>query len=92
MRDIEVNVARISTPFAHDCAFLPNTSSAHNNRENVPLPQPYHQTTIAPPLHDVEQPGLEWEEGLFSCELKWTKEPSIDVVKMLVVRHLDLCD
>jgi hypothetical protein len=46
----------------------------------------------APLLRDVDQPGLEWEEGLFSCELKWTKEPSIDVVKMLVVRHLDLCD
>lgn len=42
------------------------------------------------PLRHIEQPGLEWEEDLFSCEPHWTKEPSIDIIKTLVVRHFDL--
>jgi hypothetical protein len=67
MQNIEVNVAHVSTPFAHNCAFLSNTSSAHNNRENDPSLQPYHQTMTAPLLRNVEQAGLEWEEDLFSC-------------------------
>jgi aminoglycoside phosphotransferase (APT) family kinase protein len=40
----------------------------------------------------VEQPGLEWEEDLFSCEPRWTKEPSIDVIKKLTIKHLGLSD
>jgi hypothetical protein len=44
----------------------------------------------APQLRDIEQPGLEWEVDIVSYQPHWTREPSIDIAKVRVVRHLDL--
>jgi hypothetical protein len=56
------------------------------------LPHQVTAKTTAPLLRNVEQPGLEWKEDLFSCKSHWTKEPSVAVIKKLIVQHLDLQD
>ncbi|KAH3918533.1 hypothetical protein HBI56_134730 [Parastagonospora nodorum] len=45
---------------------------------------------MASNLRNIEQPGLKWEEELFSCEPIWTTEPAIEIIKALAVRHLKL--
>ena len=41
-------------------------------------------------LRTVHQPGLYWETDLFGEVAKWTKEPSIDIMKKLITQHLEL--
>lgn len=41
-------------------------------------------------LRTVHQPGLHWENDLFGEIAKWTKEPSIDIMKKLITQHLEL--
>ncbi|KAH7095637.1 kinase-like domain-containing protein [Paraphoma chrysanthemicola] len=39
---------------------------------------------------NIAQPGLRWDKGLFSTKPSWTTEPSIDIIKTLASKHLDL--
>lgn len=41
-------------------------------------------------LRTVNQSGLHWENDLFGEVAKWTKEPSIDIMKKLIIQHLGL--
>jgi aminoglycoside phosphotransferase (APT) family kinase protein len=41
-------------------------------------------------LRTVHQPGLHWENDLFGEVPKWTEEPSIDIMKKLIIQHLEL--
>jgi len=79
------------------------TCHLHSQNNNVtttsPQPrtshklQPPSQTTgimSSAPLRSIEQPGLRWEEHAFHTEPVWTKEPSVEVIKTLVIQHLDL--
>jgi hypothetical protein len=87
-----VSVAR---PFiAHSHTLLPIHffSSALNPHTAIRTGHFNATTMAAPQLREIEHPGLEWQEDLFSCQPHCTREPSIGIVKDLVVRHLDLGD
>jgi aminoglycoside phosphotransferase (APT) family kinase protein len=41
---------------------------------------------------NVAQPGLQWRKGLLGAKPAWTESPSIDIIKKLSIKHLNLGD
>jgi hypothetical protein len=47
---------------------------------------------ISESLSHIEQPGLQWKEGMFSAKPVWTAEPSIGIIQTLIARHFHLSE
>lgn len=69
-----------------DLLFLQSQNSRAHTRSHCLASK--HSLLMDPKPNMPNQDGLEWVEGTFGTEPRWTKEPDIEIVKQTAQKHL----